>query len=550
MARYKIYFRFSGLLFFLLFVIASQRGKADPARLPDTLIKPQVVVNVAPFGKTIFTISAGIGPFTVTERAKAMEGRIRDLASNPFFRVDSMRVFRRDNTVNILYGDIILGTVSVRDSVAEHTSLEKIALHRMYAVNDAIGKYREENSKTSIFRSILFSALVLILFALLIFIVNRLYHLFKNRILSYRQSERKILAAFGYEFLNKERQVAIFLFLNKLSRALLFLLLLVIGLLAMFYFLPWTKSFTLAVLDQVLSPVRHVLSLIWRFVPNFIIILVILTITFYINRFFRFLKNEIEREVLNLPGFFPEWALPTYNIIRVIVWVFTIIVIWPYIPGSDSKIFQGISVFLGLVFSLTSASLLSNIMSGFTLTYTRAFHLGDVVKIGDVMGKVSEKSMLVTKVMTIKNEEVTIPNSKIMSSEVINFSAQAAGKGLILHTSVTIGYDAPWKKIHELLISAAVSTEGILTDPPPFVLQKSLDDFYINYEINAYTRDPLRIAQLYSELHQNIQDKFNEAGMEIMSPHYKSIRDGNTIAIPEEYRGEKYDPPSFRVNSM
>ena len=177
-------------------------------------------------------------------------------------------------------------------------------------------------------------------------------------------------------------------------------------------------------------------------------------------------------------------------------------------------------------------------MAGFSLTYTRAFTLGDRIKIGEMVGNVVEKSMLVTKIKTIKNEEITIPNSKIMSSEVINYSVDAPALGLILNTMVTIGYDAPWRKVHELLISAALSTEGIIEEPAPFVFQTSLDDYYVSYQINAYTKRPNEMAKIYSDLHQNIQDKFNEGGVEIMSPAYRSLRDGNVTTIPGEYTGK------------
>jgi small-conductance mechanosensitive channel len=532
-----------------LLIINPAIGQQEVTESPDSLKKSVLASPVKPFGESLFSFTIGIGPFTASARAKAVEDRIREVAADPFFRPDSLRLIRADETINIMYEDIILTTVTTRDSTVENLTKEKIAAIRMHRIANAIVKYKDDNSEKNIVRSIIYSLVVLVLLAVLFFVVNRLFRIIKQKILIWKGSQRKILSISGYEFLDKKRQVAIFLFLNKVLRTALFLFLLFIGLLIMFYILPWTKPFTMYIIDIILNPVKHVFNLILEYLPNVIIICVILTITYFVNRFFRFLKTEIEVDVLKLPGFYPEWALPTYNIIRVIVWVFTIIVIWPYIPGSDSKIFQGISVFLGLIFSFTSASLISNIMSGFSLTYTRAFHLGDRIKIGDVTGDVVEKSMLVTKILTIKNEEVTIPNSKIMSSEVINYSARSKESGLILNTSVTIGYDSPWRKIHELLISAAFATEGIEKNPSPFVLQTSLDDFYISYQINAYTHEPNRIADLYSMLHQNIQDKFNEAGMEIMSPHYKAIRDGNTIAIPEENRQEQYSAPAFRIKN-
>jgi len=222
---------------------------------------------------------------------------------------------------------------------------------------------------------------------------------------------------------------------------------------------------------------------------------------------------------------------------------------YPYIPGSSSPAFQGISVFLGLLISLSSSAAIGNIVSGTVLTYTGGFRLDDRVKIGDTIGDIVETSMLVTKIRTIKNVVVSIPNAVVLSSPMVNYSALARQEGLILHTGVTIGYDAPWRQVHELLITAARRTRGIVETPAPFVLQTALNDFYVAYEINAYTHEPQRMVQIYSDLHANIQDAFNEAGVEIMSPHYGALRDGNTIAIPGDYVAPGYEAPAFRVQA-
>ena len=233
---------------------------------------------------------------------------------------------------------------------------------------------------------------------------------------------------------------------------------------------------------------------------------------------------------------------------RFLIWAFTIILIYPYLPGSDSRVFQGVSVFIGLLVSLTSASILGNLVAGFALTFTRAFQVGDRIRVGDNVGDVVEKTMAVTKIRTIKNEIITIPNSKIQSSEVINYSALAAESGLIIHTTVTIGYDAPWKQVHQLLIDAAKATDLLMISPEPFVLQTSLDDFYVSYQINAYTRNASKMAVILSDLHKNIQESFNNSGVEIMSPHYRALRDGNRIAIPDDHIPDQYTRPSFGVN--
>ncbi len=242
-------------------------------------------------------------------------------------------------------------------------------------------------------------------------------------------------------------------------------------------------------------------------------------------------------------------AAPTYQIVRILVFAFMFVVIFPYLPGSDSPIFQGISVFLGFLFTFGSAGSLSNIIAGLVLTYMRLFTVGDRVKIGEVTGDVIEKSSLVTRVRTIKNEIISIPNSTVMNSHTINYSSDAPAKGLIIHTTVTIGYDVPWKDMYVALIEAALRTELVLKEPQPFVLQTSLEDFYVAYQINAYVREANKQAKIYSDLHQNIQDVCNERGIEILSPHYRAARDGNATTIPSDYLPKDYVAPSFNVKT-
>ena len=207
-----------------------------------------------------------------------------------------------------------------------------------------------------------------------------------------------------------------------------------------------------------------------------------------------------------------------------------------------------VSVFLGFLFTFGSAGSLSNIVAGLVLTYMRLFKIGDRVKIGDVTGDIIEKSLLVTRIRTIKNEIISIPNSTVMSSHAINYSSDAPSNGLIIHTTVTIGYDVPWRDMHQALIDAALKTDLVLPEPVPFVLQTSLDDFFVSYQVNAYVREANKQAKIYSDLHQNIQDVCNERGIEIMSPHYRAQRDGNKTAIPDDYLGKDYQAPDFNIN--
>src|SRR5262249_7356497 len=270
----------------------------------------------------------------------------------------------------------------------------------------------------------------------------------------------------------------------------------------------------------------------------------------YLIRLNRFVFAEIQDGRLRLHGFYPDWGTPTAKLVRLLILAVTAVVVFPYLPGSNSPAFRGISVFLGVLLSLGSTSAVSHGVAGTILTYMRSFSVGDFVRIGDTVGEVVERNLLVTRICTQKQEIVTIPNGSVLGGIVTNYSNEARKNGVIFYTRVSIGYNTPWRKVHELLINAALSTEDILPSPRPFVLESSLDDFYVSYELNAFTANPHNRQAIYSQLHQNIQDHFNAAGIEINSPHYTSLRDGNRIAIPENYIPPGYDHPGFRLRQI
>ena len=226
--------------------------------------------------------------------------------------------------------------------------------------------------------------------------------------------------------------------------------------------------------------------------------------------------------------------MPTHTLLRVLLYSFMLVMIWPLLPNSDSEIFQGVSVFIGVVVSLGSTSVVGNVMSGLVMTYMRPFRIGDFIRFGDTEGEVIEKSMLVTRIRTRKNDIVTIPNSNMMSSQTSNYTFSAQRYGIIVHTKITIGYDEPWKKIESLLVQAAENTDGIKRHPKPFVRITALDDFYVEYEINGITDRAKTLSTVYSALHQQILDTMHGAGVEIMSPHIEARRDNLPVQIPKE----------------
>ncbi len=325
------------------------------------------------------------------------------------------------------------------------------------------------------------------------------------------------------------------------------LLLLYLFIPIVFSYFEFTRTWADTLFGYILEPLKTVFFSFIGFIPNLFFIVVIIFINRYVIKLARLFFDEVARGNISLPGFHRDWADPTFKIVRSLIIVFTLIVVFPYLPGSESEAFKGISIFLGILFSLGSTSVVANVVAGTILTYMYAFKIGDRVKIGDTTGDVIEKTLLVTRIKTIKNIVITIPNSIVMGSHIINYSTSAEKEGLILNTTVTLGYDVPWRKVHETLAAAALATGNIMKEPAPFVLQTSLDDFYVSYELNCYTDAPGAMARTYSELHQNIQDRCNEAKIEILSPHYAAARDGNATTIPAEYLPATYQAPPFAL---
>jgi small-conductance mechanosensitive channel len=274
-------------------------------------------------------------------------------------------------------------------------------------------------------------------------------------------------------------------------------------------------------LDYVLIPLNKIFSGFLHYIPNLITIVVFIIVAKYIVRTLKFFANRIEKEKIVIPGFYPDWASPTLNILRFFIYVFTIAIIYPYLPGSDSRVFQGVSVFVGIVISLGSSSAITNLVAGLVLTYMRPFKLGDRIQIQNVTGFVVEKSPVVIRIRTHKNEYVTFPNNIVLTSSIINYHTSSSEQGLILNAEVSFNYAMPWQTVHELLIAAALKTTHILEDPKPFVLQTALEDFYARYQINAYTKTVDYVPSIYSELFENIQNGFKEAGLDMTTAHFR-----------------------------
>ncbi len=497
---------------------------------------------------TLFFIYSRLGSFSAYERAEAISNRIEKLADNYNFTLDSLKISEAETTFDIVYGEKIIMSISESDAIWSNSSKSELAKEYHKLLGNAVLKYKSETSFKTLAKSIGLALLVVIIFGFIIFYLNKLFKWTQSKIEFQENKRIKGITIKNYTLFDAKRQVNAFLSANSILKWFLILLSTYIALPILFGIFPWTKNFAETLFGYILNPLKKIAGGLWDYLPNLITILVIVVVFSYVLKGINFLKSEIEKGNLTIPGFYPDWANPTYQIVRVIVFAFMIVVIFPYLPGSDSPVFQGVSVFLGFLFTFGSAGSLSNVIAGLVLTYMRLFKIGDRVKIGEVVGDVIEKSLLVTRIRTTKNEIISIPNSTVMSSHTINYSSDTVDKGLILHTTVTIGYDVPWKNIHQALLNAADRTELLQKEPKPFILQTSLDDFYVSYQLNAYTKEANKQATIYSQLHANIQDCCNEAGIEILSPHYRAARDGNTTTIPQNYLPKDYKSPGFNVN--
>jgi small-conductance mechanosensitive channel len=501
---------------------------------------------VAPFGDTLFYVYAWVGPFKAQDRAAGITQRIKQLYDDEFLKLDSLKIIKSDNSYDIFYkNNFPVTSVTNIDALWLNTTNDQLAKVYLATIKTAIQQERDDNSLTNWLKRIGLVVLIILGVTVVIFFINKLFRAI-GKFLSGKTgitiASIKLLSDLQYKkFLSQA--LAIF-------RIVIILLTLYLSLPLLFTVFPETKNLTNTLLGWIIDPAKSILNRLLDFLPNLFTILIVYFFTRYIIKAIKYFADEIHAGRIRLVGFHEDFAKPTFNIVRFLLYAFMLVIIFPYLPGSGSPAFQGVSVFLGLLLTLGSSSAINNIIAGLVITYMRPFKIGDRIQIGDVVGDVIEKTMLVIRIRTIKNEDVTVPNSTLLSSTTTNFSAHVKEHGLIIHTTVTIGYDVAWKDMYQALINAALRTEGILKEPLPFVLQTSLNDFFVSYEINAYIKDANNQHIIYSALHQSIQDSCNEAGIEIMSPHYTSVRDGNTTTIPENYRPKDYKPGAFYVKQV
>ena len=505
-----------------------------------------VVVN----GKVLFHV-VGVASFPAERRAEKIVKEIEALADDKTYNPDALYIVEADGFHKI-YRDKISGDKAVfgkavmaihdEDAALEGLGRDIIVATFREKIKTVIESYRRDRSPEVMTTKALHAfGRTLALVAILYGVMWGFRYL--HRILEQR-FKRKVekLEAKSMRIIQAEQIWNVVSGVLRLLRVAVILVLVYFFINFVLSLFPWTRYVAQKLMHLVINPLGGMLDAVLDYFPSLIYLILLFLITRYVLKLTRAFFLAIARGKMQFSGFDADWAIPTHRIVRVAIVAFAVVLAYPYIPGSDSEAFKGITILLGVLFSLGSSSMISNIIAGFTMTYRRTFRIGDRVKIGDTVGDVTDMRLLVTHVRSLKNEEVVIPNSTILNNEVTNYSTMAKEEGLILHTTVGIGYEVPWRQVEAMLLMAADRSEGLLKEPKPFVLQKALADYAVNYEINVYCNDEKQALPLYSALHRNIQDVFNEYGIQIMTPSYRSDTPDPKIVPKEQWYAEPAAP--------
>ncbi|MEM7591443.1 MAG: mechanosensitive ion channel family protein [Cyanobacteria bacterium P01_A01_bin.83] len=529
--------------------------KRNTAETPQQAIKNDEYVPVILEGETLFSYSSEIKGFSAEARARQTVQNITKVAKNSAIPLDEIKIIEQEGLRIIATESESLVTVLKADAEIANIPLNQLAEEYLQKVKFAIVQYRE-GSKQHHLTNFLFPALSAIaefIFAIaLLLVFQKVLKRVKCRICGWRDNVLRPLGIQSLQLLSVEQEASLLIGLVKYIYKGIVVVVLFIYLSSLTRYFPWTQGLGQAIFNHLYSNLIKMIKAVIAYLPSLFTIILTIVAAYYVIRFCRLFFKAIKQETLSLPKFDLEWADPTEKLAIFLIAAFAAAIILPLLPGAQSPAFQGISIFAGALLTLGGASAIANLVGGIVIIYTRAFQVGDYVQIDQVKGNILEKTILSTRIRTSKNKIVTIPNAKLLSSNIENYttSIRDINQHIILHTAITLGYDVPWREVHQILIEAANLSSLILKEPAPFVLQTSLGDFSVSYELNVCTDQPSMMSKIYSQLHQNIQDKCNEAGIEILSPQYSAIRDGNQNTIPKDYLPQDYTVPGFNLHPL
>ena len=534
------------LLLALVLPLAGAAGVAAPLPLPPPVAAPPAGSAASPppvwvtlEGRPVLELRRVAGAQNLQEVAGRASARLRTLAEDR--GIDPERLLVREDPPYTMIGLEAQGgafqpLLAVDDRAAAAFGLGRQALAERYRdqLRGAIRQYRSSHSLSAWLWGTAQALAVLLLYLLWLRVQSGL----NTRLAAWLATREHLPLSsirLGSIRLLDERQMRALL--QWLRSALHWSLLLLVSYLLVPLLLglfPPTQMIAEGLRAHMLRVVQGLLSGLVGSIPNLVSIALILTVTAMVIRACNAWFTEIARGRLHIPGFYPEWAQPTQRLVAGALLLAGVVIAYPYVPGSGSEAFQGAGIFVGVLAALGSSAVATNVISGLMLIYTRAFREGDRVEINGVVGVVQDSALLVTRVLTPRNELVSIPNATVIGASITNYSLadREIQRPVALAATITIGYDVPWRQVHALMLAAADSVPGICADPPPRVLQTALNDFHISYEIDACVNNVDRYRETLSELLGAIQDHFADAGVEILSPGYHAVRDGSASTVP------------------
>ncbi|RYZ79247.1 MAG: mechanosensitive ion channel, partial [Proteobacteria bacterium] len=393
---------------------------------------------------------SGIGSISAEGRSQLIEDKIKKIADDYSFDPKDIHVTENEGEYLIDGSDQHI--VSIRETdLPEGQTLEKYAGAVASKISAEIATYRAERTPNSISLGLLYTLLSTAGLIIAIVILNRAQRFITHRSFEFAETYVVKLKIKSYQLISPYRIKQLIKVVISALKVLTVLILVYFYVPLVLSFFPWTARFAPEIINYILNPIRQLFAVVFAYAPNLFYIFIILAFTHYTLKVIRLIFNEIELGNLTFNGFHKEWAQPTFKLFKFVSYAISFVMIFPYLPGSSSPAFQGLSVFLGVLVSFGSGSAIANVVSGIVMTYMRPFKVGDRVKIAETVGDILEKNFLVTRIRTIKNVDVTIPNAMVLGSHIVNYSSSAEDEGLILNTTVTIGYDAPWRRVHELL---------------------------------------------------------------------------------------------------
>lgn len=522
--KMRIFGTFLGIAILLTAAVA--RGQDISTTNPGSSQAKASANEAAPlvfWNRKITVFRSYVNQLSPADRAARASERLTNLPSD----VSEWRVTTSEATVGQYTGLM----VSVNDQYVfailtddldsdSNETLQAAADLATAQLRGALEARTQQRSVSRLVRSVVLSIAATLLLAIALWLVMRATRRMKARLDQNARAHPRKIAVAGFDL------DPIF---HSLSRtmtgltgwalaAVLIYLWLTFVLLRFPYTQPWGQqlgAFLLSIFTTLGSGILNS-------IPGMFTVVVIFLLTRIFARLVSGIFWQVEKGDLTIPWLHADTARATRYLVVVLIWIFAIVVAYPYVPGSNTDAFKGVSVLLGVMLSLGSAGLVNQVMSGLVVVYSRAFKPGEFVQVGDDFGVVTDVGMLSTKILTRKKEEITIPHAVLVGAKTVNYSRHAAGGEAKVSTKVTIGYDTPWRQVHELLLEAAERTAGIRKEPEPRVWQRALSSFYVEYELVVSLDQPEQRVPLLSELHTHIQDTFNEAGVQMMVPAFET----------------------------